>query len=384
MKNFTITISIAIVFVLFHPDSLNAATVTRSICASGCDYTTPASWEADLDNGAVYGSGDDAVGELYDEVYLVTSGVTINGGGTVGLNSITLSVAPGERSDGIAGTGARIYADATIAGSFLTLNPLSGSDKLIVEYVEISGNGNTTTLFISTAGATSGRVPIVRYVMLHDGQNTTANNSFIGNNTRDVLVHNSIMYDYVMTANNRTIYGINCDCDQAGGGIFNNIVYGLTAHGSGVAIGIRVFSDDPDGIVRNNISVGHTNNPVGFEFAGSSNLTSSNNLSEDATADDGGGSGHITGATLADLFVSTVSGSEDFSPKTGSAPQVNTGVDLGTTPTGVNFDFKGRDRDAQGDVWDIGAIEYVSAPPSGGGTRVIRLHGVRLYGIRLR
>ena len=37
------------------------------------------------------------------------------------------------------------------------------------------------------------------------------------------------------------------------------------------------------------------------------------------------------------------------------------GVDLVTTPTYVNIDIDGRDRDAAGDTWDIGADEFVAA-----------------------
>ena len=38
------------------------ATVTYSIGTSSRDYSTIAAWEADLDNGALYSSGDVAIG----------------------------------------------------------------------------------------------------------------------------------------------------------------------------------------------------------------------------------------------------------------------------------------------------------------------------------
>ena len=57
--------------------------------------------------------------------------------------------------------------------------------------------------------------------------------------------------------------------------------------------------------------------------------------------------------------MSTTGGSEDLHLKAG-ADAIDAGTDLGTTPTGVNYDIDGRDRDAEGDVWDIGADEYVA------------------------
>ena len=47
-----------------------------------------------------------------------------------------------------------------------------------------------------------------------------------------------------------------------------------------------------------------------------------------------------------------------------TASAANAGTDLGTSPTGVNLDIDGRDRDALNDTWDIGADEY-GGPPRG-------------------
>ena len=78
-------------------------------------------------------------------------------------------------------------------------------------------------------------------------------------------------------------------------------------------------------------------------------------------ADDGteSGTGSIA-ITAANEFVSTVGGAEDLHLKSG-ADCIDAGTDLGTTPTGVNIDIDGRDRDAEGDTWDIGADEFVAA-----------------------
>ena len=58
-----------------------------------------------------------------------------------------------------------------------------------------------------------------------------------------------------------------------------------------------------------------------------------------------------------DQFVSTTGGSEDLHLKAG-ADAIDAGTDLGTSPDGVEIDIDGRDRDAEGDTWDIGADEY--------------------------
>ena len=84
--------------------------------------------------------------------------------------------------------------------------------------------------------------------------------------------------------------------------------------------------------------------------------TESHNLSSDATA---AGTGSLTSKTSANQFVSTVGGSEDLHLKAG-ADAIDAGTDLGTTPSGVEIDIDGRDRDAEGDTWDIGADEFVT------------------------
>ena len=63
--------------------------------------------------------------------------------------------------------------------------------------------------------------------------------------------------------------------------------------------------------------------------------------------------------TLAEIsFVSTTGGSEDLHIDADS-DCVDAGVDLGTT-NGVEIDINGRNRDSQGDTWDIGAHEFVA------------------------
>jgi hypothetical protein len=84
-------------------------------------------------------------------------------------------------------------------------------------------------------------------------------------------------------------------------------------------------------------------------------------MSSDDTADDDGGSGHVLSVTTANQFVSTVGGSEDLHLKAGS-DCIGVGTDLATTPTDVNIDINGANRDAlAATVWDIGAHQYEQA-----------------------
>ena len=94
------------------------ATITKSIGTSSRDYSTITAWEADLDNTGIYTSGDDAVGECYNDTAF-DEDATINGGNTVGLNSVTLTVADGERHDGTEGTGARLVYSGSSTGNIL-------------------------------------------------------------------------------------------------------------------------------------------------------------------------------------------------------------------------------------------------------------------------
>ena len=97
-------------------------------------------------------------------------------------------------------------------------------------------------------------------------------------------------------------------------------------------------------------------------------LNSATNLSDDTTdasynAEDfdvnKNDSTALINKTLSDIsFVSTSAGSEDLHI-TADSVCVDAGTDLGTAG-GVQTDINGRDRDSQGDTWDIGAHEFVA------------------------
>ncbi len=312
-------------------------------------------WEADLDDTALYASGDDAIGECYNNVAF-DEVVTVNGGGTVGLGSIKLTVPSTERHDGTGGTGARIVRTGT--GNTLVLGV-----AVTVEWLEIDGanQGSQVRSIDINVGST------IKNMIIHDVTNSSGACSGIDIANVNVDVLNTIIYDVLGTAAGTAgTYGIfNVGGTSRTYNFLNNTIYNvLNNNGTGEAFGMNDLDDVATYHVRNNIIMGTGGTSSGtiqdFDFQGSSNIDTDTNMSADATADDGGGSGHLVSKTTANQFVSTVSDNEDLHLKSG-ADAIDAGTDLVTTPTGVNFDIDNRDRDSEGDTWDIGADEFVSS-----------------------
>jgi hypothetical protein len=338
----------------------NSGTSTSQV---GRYYSTITAWEADLDDTNVYATSDDAVGECYDDTDFNESGAVNMNGGTVGntLTSVTLTVAAGERHDGTENSGVRIFqtADHELI-DIATPNGLNGNYH--VKWLELDGNGNNSTNMLNGNNQDAGDVGSASNLILHD---TDSPNGLLAASTRDLLVHNCIFYG--ASRNGSSINCVNLDSDRAGGGFLSNTIYGTNNDSvTGDATGLRIATDDADLRVRNNIVMGTTvagsGTALDFQWPATPLVnggTTSNNMSEDATADDGGGSNHLINQTVDD-FVSTTGGSEDLHLLLDSTP-VGQGADLGTTPTGVNIDINGVDREAfttpQSNRWSIGAHE---------------------------
>ena len=319
---------------------------TASIGSTGRDYSTITLWEADLDDTTIYGAGANAVGECYNDSIFTDNNLTINGGGTVGLNSVTLSVNSASRHDGTAGTGATIQC---YTGPFLSIA------NTTVEYLTINfvGTGNYahSTGLSHTFGISNTYIRNnVVYGDLVYRNNINAAGPGISNQGSNCVTINNIIYN-IENPNPSSTGGI---------GLYNHYnnnkeIYNNTIYRCGVG-----YSDSRRGTStsKNNISTGSTR---GLDFSlitnYNSTLTASNNLSSDDSADDAGGSGHIINKPASKQFVSTLSGSEDLHLKFISAA-IDAGVDLGTTPDGVQYDINGKDRDAENSIWDIGAHEF--------------------------
>ena len=334
------------------------AIVTKTIGTTGRDYSTMQAWEDDLDDGGIYSTGDQAVGECYDDSDFDAS-LVINGGGTVGLVNVTLTVAAADRHDGTEGTGVALVASANSRQISVTVNPAT------IEWIEIDFNGNKSTngqggFYINSV---VGSDTYLKNCIVHGSAGTqysprgiTVSNDSYGN------VMNCIVYDINVgiSTDNYSSYGIISNA-RSGRGVFNctthNIVNNRGAAGSADCIGIR---SSGTGNVMKNCLATDTTGTTGGTIADISASGPSYNATSDTSST---GTGAIISITTADQYVSTTGGSEDLHLKAGS-DCIDAGTDLGTTPTGVNIDINGRDRDAEGDTWDIGAHEFVAVASS--------------------
>lgn len=329
------------------------ATVTKTIGTDSKDYSTITAWEA-----ASYGAtgSDDAVGEVYnDSVFDET--LTMNDATPL---SVLLTVPVAERHDGTAGTGARLVYSSG-GGNILAI---TGGPATTVEWIELG----------STATANRGLyVSIASFVLSHSIIHNISNVGLADGVRIEAIstIHNSIIYAVSNTASD----GTDAACLRVSGGTQSNCtIYGCTNdNGSGDSLGLSGASTTT---TKNMVvaGVGGTTSGSALDYTTSGSWgTSDYNASEDATAPDGGNS--ITTASDSD-FVSVVGGSEDLHLASG-AVEIDAGVDLGTTPTDVNYDINNRDRDAEGDVWDMGCHELVVS--SGATTASVMSSIYRLY-----
>jgi len=316
-----------------------AATVTKSIGTSGRDYSTITLWEADLDKTNIYSAGDAAVGECYNDSAFNES-VTINGGGTVGLVSVTLTVVAADRHDGTAGTGARIVKSTGGVTDILFASVALAK----IRWLEVDANlQNVTYAVRGTAGADF-------YNLIVHGIRKTSSTTTSCFYPNDIAA-NCIAYHM---ENNTGQSNANSVMSASGSGcnIFNCVIF--HCHGSsGVNRGLNYNG----GSEYRNVYSGGNEGADWVINSGSGYANFSNNADEDGTIS-GKGANTLTGVIPANTFVSTVTGSEDLHLKPG-AKLVHAGQDLGTTPTGVNIDIDGRDRDAENDTWDIGADQHI-------------------------
>ena len=340
------------------------ATISKTIGTIARDYSTMTLWEADLDDGTsaandatAYSSGDDAIGEVYNDTAFDEQ-VAIDGGSTVGLNSITLTVHADERHDGTAGTGARIVRTAN--------NPLilpSTTVTLTVEWLELDSNGNQAG-GSGIMGHNVQRAWLYSKIIAHGATGGSNNNGLVQTSSGGLETWmNCFVYDVDSPNTGSATRGISINTNRDAT-IYNcsiiKIVQSTGAAPGRIAYGIR--AGDRAGTTVQNNAVGLISaNQAGSEdyhsnIQSPSNATVDHNLSEDSTAT---GTGSLTGKDPANQFTSTADGTEDLHLIPG-ADAIDAGTDLGTTPTGVNIDIDNRDRDAEADTWDMGAHELVA------------------------
>ena len=360
------------------------ATVTRTIGTSSRHYSTIVAWEADLSNASVYSHDDVAIGEMYADSTFTDATVTIDGGTSIGgsggqnLASVTLSVVAANRHDGTAESGVLLKPTANSGHNqgIIRINV----DNVTVEWLDISldslDSTNTNKGIVLTG---TNDDCIIRNMLIHDkGGNPGNNGPFMmhvlaaGASSDTISILNNIVYNIVETGADGAS-GINMNVWQGTVNIYNNTVYNIESDGSNkTAVAYRYNGhSNQTANVKNNIAAKMVADTASykraFEDSGTGTANEDYNLSDDtiSTASyKATGSNSLVDKTLAEIsFVSTTGGSEDLHIDADS-DCVDAGVDLGTT-NGVEIDINGRNRDSNGDTWDIGAHELVPEATAG-------------------
>ncbi len=357
------------------------AIVTKTIGTNARDYSTITAWEADLDEGTIYSAGDDAEGVCYDDSAFDET-VSINGGGTIGLSSITLTVDANERHDGTAGTGARIVLSGAPTSSIILMSV--PNIHFTLQWLEVDINQQTFNNRKAIEYNQASNVDVLIGNMLVHGADGNSGGQvavrLVGNTTARHNLTNSMIYDFDNPWSGFSGTSRIIDLDFSNAGCLNVTVHNCqnsNASASGNIYGIRTLDSASSQKVQNcivtDVIAAGSGTGRDYELTSPATATYDHNLSSDTSAS---GTGSLTSKAAADQFVSTVVGSEDLHLKTG-ADAIDAGIDLGTTPSGVEIDIDGRDRDAEGDIWDMGAHELVGAPPAPGGKyRPLLVHGV--------
>ncbi len=319
-------------------------------------YSTMTLWEADLDDTDLYDAADDAVGECYDDSAFDET-LAFDGGGTISLTSATLTVAAGERHDGTAGTGARMV-QTTLDDSILCTSNIA----LNVDWLEVDGADGSTGAMVRTVNSQTGTI-FLRRMIIHDvtRSGTCIILRITPGSPSDVYVLNCMVYGAAGTGTTTATVGLRTTSSSSRKlHLINSTIHDILSNSdSGDAIGLD-FGDVNNNDIINVMITTVAGSSSGTKVCYSDDAYTSTNavslLASDATAS---GTDPLDSKAATDQFVSIVAGSEDLHLKSG-ADAIDAGADQTTTPTGVEIDIDGRDRDAEGDTWDIGAHEFVA------------------------
>lgn len=325
------------------------AVITTSIQDEGGDYSSITAWEADLDNAGVYSASDDAVGSI-DDNFLFAENPVINGGGTIGLATIKLTVGSGVRHDGTEGSGARLEGDIGVSVTDVT-----------IEWLEIFSAGSSYYCIRAAHASVSNRT-LVDKCILHgiDYSGSQSQIYALGDNSGAIEARNCIIYDIVHNGTGtRHVSGIYGASASRQIHIYNCTIHDIVCNTtSGNAYGFS-FTDSTAHIVKNCVVTDPSGSTSGtkqcYSLSAPSNAVMEYNLASDTSAS---GTGSLDSKTSANQFVNTGAGTEDLHLKTG-ADAINAGTDLSGTFT------DDIDADTRGAVWDMGADDTLTA--AGGG-----------------
>ncbi len=304
-------------------------------------------WEAGLDS-SIYSEYDNAVGVVYNDADIDDS-ISLNGGGGVTLTSVKLTVASDERHDGTSNSGARI--NYTSAGAVIDIARTGFAYE--IEWLEIT-QSNFSPSSTQNFGIKFGQDddPVIQNCLVYGIVGSTHNGRQaigIGTGGSRALpqIINSMIFDIGGgTSDASGGIGIKMNAHNAAVGALNCTIHDCADVGAYGGIGVDATNLD----VRNCISTDNAND----DFDGTYD-SKDYNLSSDTTAD---GANSLVSKSSSNQYVSN-SGSYDLHLKSG-ADAIDAGTDLVATPSGVEIDIDGRDRNVQDDTWDIGADEFLA------------------------
>lgn len=311
-------------------------------------YQTITLWRADHDDTIAYRSGDIAQGDLYKSGGTFVENVVLDLGETVGLSKIILTVPTTDRHDGNVGTGVKLQG-----GIFHT-----ALIDCTIEWLEVdTGDGHGG---VRADPSTTSIISQVNNCLIHDISNSSAakTQGLIAGDRAVVYAFNNLCWNYTQTGSGaRRGIGISSGSSTRIFKCNNNSVHNIVCNaGTGVCYGIRIFADHANKEVQNNVVTDSSGSTTGtiqdYDFSTDTNMDAATNASSDSTA---------PSAIASEPVVSTTEfeSSTNLLLKSG-AECIDAGTDLGVT-NGVNIDIKGRDRDFETDVWDVGGHELVAA-----------------------
>jgi hypothetical protein len=328
-------------------------TVAKSIGTDARDYSTITAWEADLSNAAVYTSGDTAQGVCFaDSVF--NENVTISDAGSL-ATYIELTSASSQRHDGTAGSG--VVLKPSSAGSYAIVVEENNTD---ITFIEINGNSSNRLGIYHNVGLSGGSV---RNCLIHNFGLTsaTSNVTYTTRNRSLVNYMNNFIFNNTSPANSDLIVH---KTESVASNFYNNTYYyniqGLGTSGGSGATG-KIFNADANAAsnFKNNI-FSRIGTQVFNDLAGTSATIAYNGVESGLGSP---ATNETVEAAYADHFIGTSTTDPDLHLKTGTG-FIDTGVDLGTSPAGVNVDIDGRDRDEAASTWDLGADEFGLNPPA--------------------
>jgi len=374
------------------------------------DYNSLSAWEAAMDNMGNLTDGTVATGnwDAQSGVIADNANVTWNAGADDGkLIHMTDAGATGTYlvMGDDAGDITNLADDDIISDgtNTITVNGTPDSAIVVAECYDDDGALDEGSFGINIATTSATNYVIIRAAVgeRHDGTlpDGTAGDGFVwirDGNDYFVLQNNFTVWEWIAINLSSSEGGNNLGCGADSLIIRNNIIMETTDNGADYGMRFGAQASSPLNFCLNNIVIGAFDvaciswlaqievyncttygGAIGFKREGwltvvkncvavgngtdfsitHGETTEDYNCSEDATA---AGANSITTGSDTDF----VNAGTDMHLAAG-AVQIDDGLDLVTTPSGVEIDIDGRDRDAEGDTWDMGADEYVAAVPTG-------------------